>query len=164
MDIFQTALITSVFLCSLVAGFLFAYAIVIMPGIKHLNDRDFIRTFQLTDRIIQNNNPIFMLVWIGSAVAVIVAAFFGLGSLQGVEFFLLVLATFVYLLGVQVSTIAIHLPLNNKLQSLNVDALSDLDIKQARNEFESRWNASNLLRTVIASFTSILLILLLYRL
>ena len=164
MDIFQTTLILSAFLCSLVAGFLFAYAIVIMPGIKNLNDREFIRTFQVTDRIIQNNHPIFILVWVGSVIAIIVSALFGLGPLQGVDFFLLALATFAYLLGVQVSTIAIHLPLNNKLQSLNIDTMSDIKIEEARREFEPRWNTSNIIRTTIACFVSVLLIILLYRL
>lgn len=164
MDIFHTTLIISAFLCSLVAGFLFAYAIVIMPGIKNLNDREFIRTFQVTDRIIQNNHPIFMLVWIGSAIALIVSALYGLGPLQGIDFFLLAMATLAYVLGVQVSTITIHLPLNNKIQTLNVEALSDADIKEARNEFEPRWNTSNIIRTAIACFVSVLLIILLYRL
>lgn len=163
MGIFQTALILSAFLCSLVAGFLFAYAIVVMPGIKYLNDREFIRTFQVTDRIIQNNHPIFMLVWAGSAIAIIVSALYGIERLQGVDLFLLALATLAYVLGVQVSTIAIHLPLNNKLQTLDVDAMNETDIKVARNDFESRWNTSNLIRTAIASCVSVLLIILLFR-
>ena len=163
MDIFQSALILSAFLCSLVAGFLFAYAIVVMPGIKNLSDREFIRAFQVTDRIIQNNHPIFMLVWIGSAIAVIVTALTGIGRLQGVDLFLLALAALAYVLGVQVSTIAIHLPLNNKLQTLDVDAMNETDIKTARNNFESRWNTSNIIRTTIASCVSVLLIILLFR-
>ena len=163
MSIFQTALLLSAFLCSLVAGFLFSYAIVVMPGIKNLNDREFIRTFQVTDRIIQNNHPIFMLVWVGSAIAIIVSALYGVGRLQGVDLFLLALATLAYILGVQVSTIAIHLPLNKKLQTLDVDAMNETDIKVARNDFEPRWNASNLIRTAIASCVSVLLIILLFR-
>lgn len=163
MSIFQTALLLSAFLCSLVAGFLFSYAIVVMPGIKNLNDREFIRTFQVTDRIIQNNHPIFMLVWVGSAIAIIVSAFYGVGRLQGVDLFLLALATFAYVLGVQVSTIAIHLPLNNKLQTLDVDAMNETEIKVARNDFEPRWNTSNFIRTAIANCVSLLLIILLFR-
>lgn len=163
MDIFQTALILSAFLCSLVAGFLFAYAIVVMPGIKNLNDREFIRTFQVTDRIIQNNNPIFMLVWVGSAIAIIVSALYGIGRLHGVDLFLLALASLAYVLGVQVSTIAIHLPLNNKLQTLDVDAMNESDIKVARNDFEPRWNTSNLIRTALSICVSVLLIILLFR-
>ena len=163
MDIFQSALILSAFLCSLVAGFLFAYAIVVMPGIKNLSDREFIRAFQVTDRIIQNNQPVFMLVWVGSAIAILVSALFGVGRLQGVDLFLLALAALAYILGVQVSTIAIHLPLNNKLQTFDVGAMNETDIKIARNNFESRWNTSNIIRTTIASCVSVLLIILLFR-
>jgi len=163
MTIFHIALISSAFLCSLVAGFLFAYAIVVMPGIKNLNDREFIRAFQVTDRIIQNNNPIFILVWVGSAVAVIVSSFYGVGSLQGIDLFLLALASLAYILGVQMPTIAINLPLNNKLQKIDVDVLNETDIKKARNDFELRWNTSNVIRTAIASCVSILLIILLIR-
>ena len=73
------------------------------------------------------------------------------------------MATLAYVLGVQVSTIAIHLPLNKKLQTLDVDAMNETDIKVARNDFEARWNTSNLIRTAIASCVSVLLIILLFR-
>ena len=64
MGIFQIVLILAAFLCSLVAGFVFAFALVVMPGIKGLGDREFIRAFQVMDGIIQNNQPIFLLVWV----------------------------------------------------------------------------------------------------
>ena len=54
---FQIVLILATLLCSLVAGFLFAFATVVMPGIKTLNDREFIRAFQVIDGVIQNNQP-----------------------------------------------------------------------------------------------------------
>ena len=164
MDMFHTALILSAFLCSLVAGLLFAFAIVIMPGIKNLNDREFIRAFQVTDRVIQNNQPVFILVWVGSAIAVIISAVLGFGRIEGVDFFLLASAAIMYILGVQLSTIVIHLPLNNKLQTFDVDAMNEADLKDARNAFEPRWNKSNIIRTVISSCVSLLLIILLYRL
>lgn len=164
MSVFHLALTLSTFLCSLVAGFLFAYAIVVMPGIKHLNDKAFIRAFQVTDRIIQNNHPVFMLVWVGSAIALIVSALYGTTRLAGLDFYLLACAAIAYVVGVQVPTIVINLPLNNKLQSIDVDASSETDIKAARNDFESRWNRSNLIRTVIAACVSALLIVLLLRL
>jgi uncharacterized membrane protein len=64
VTVFQVLLLLAAFLCSLVAGFLFAFAVVIMPGISPLDDRGFIRAFQLIDRVIQNNQPLFMLVWV----------------------------------------------------------------------------------------------------
>ncbi len=39
-----------------------------------LNDREFIRAFQVLDRVIQNRQPLFMLVWVGSVVALVPAA------------------------------------------------------------------------------------------
>jgi uncharacterized membrane protein len=62
MEIFHIALILATFLCSLVAGFVFAFAFVVMPGIGTLNDREFIRAFQVIDRVIQDRQPIFVLV------------------------------------------------------------------------------------------------------
>ena len=164
MEIFQTSLILAAFLCSLVAGFLFAYAIVVMPGIKSLSDRDFIRAFQVTDRVIQNNQPLFLIVCVGSAITLIASAIWGIERLDGVDFVLIAIATLAYLLGVQLSTIVIHLPLNNKLQTFDVDAMNETELELARSNFEPRWNASNLFRTSISSCVSVLLIILLFRL
>jgi len=38
MTFFHIALIAATFLCSIVAGFLFAFAVVVMPGIRSLDD------------------------------------------------------------------------------------------------------------------------------
>jgi uncharacterized membrane protein len=160
--IFQIILILATFLCSLAAGLLFAFAIVVMPGIRSLNDREFIRAFQVMDRIIQNNQPIFMLVWVGSVVALVTSVALGIGQLDGVGRLLLIVAALVYILGVQLPTIIINIPLNNGLQTLDVDALDETAQKTAREEFEPRWNLWNSIRTAIASLASALLIILLF--
>ena len=164
MDIFKVSLIVSTFFCSLVAGFLFAYAVVIMPGIKKLNAKAFIQTFQVTDLIIQNKQPLFMLIWLGSAVAIIVCAITGFSRLHGVDFYLLACASVLYIVGVQISTAVINLPLNNKLQTLNVDSMDHAALAVARKEFEPRWNTSNRIRTAISGGVSLLLLILLLRL
>ncbi len=164
MGIFQIALILATFLCSLVAGLLFAFALVVMPGIRSLNNREFIRAFQVMDRVIQNNQPIFMLVWVGSVVALVTSAVLGIGQLDGAERLLIIFAALAYLLGVQLPTITINIPLNNKLQTLDVDAMSETTQKAARKDFEPRWNLWNSIRTAFASLASALLIILLFRL
>lgn len=151
-------------LCSLVAGFVFAFAVVVMPGIKNLNDGEFIRAFQVMDRVIQNNQPLFMLVWIGSSLALIVATGFGIAELSGGKRLLLLVATGFYLLAVQAPTITINIPLNNKLQTLDVDAMAERDRQCARADFEPRWNRWNVIRTMFASMASALLIILLLQL
>ena len=161
--IFQIALILATFLCSLVAGFLFAFAIVVMPGTKSLNDREFIRAFQVMDGIIQNNQPIFMVVWLGSVIALMTAAAFGVGHLDATGAWLLIVSTLAYLFGVQLPTFTINIPLNNRLQSLNVDAMSGPEQEAAREAFEGRWNRWNAVRTVVSCLVSLLLIVLVLR-
>ncbi len=164
MGILQVALILATFLCSLVAGFLFAFAFVAMPGIGSLNDREFIRAFQVMDRVIQNNQPIFMLVWVGSVVALVASTVLGIGQLDGAERLLIIFAALAYLLGVQLPTVTINIPLNNQLQTLDVDAMDETTQKAARKDFEPRWNLWNSIRAAFASLTSALLVVLLFRL
>lgn len=160
MVISDIALVLSTLMCSLVAGLLFSYAIVVMPGFKGLNDKSFIKAFQVTDRIIQDNHPLFLLVWLGSAVSIIVFAVSSFGKLDGIDFFLMLLASIAYIFGVQVPTIIIHLPLNNKLQKVDVDNSNEEELKAVRIEFEHRWNRSNEIRTVMACGVSLILIVL----
>ena len=162
MGIFQIALFLATFLCSLVAGFLLAFALVVMPGIKSLNDREFIRAFQVIDRVIQNNQPIFMLVWVGSVVALVTSAVLGIGQLDGAGRLLIIFAALAYLLGVQLPTVTINIPLNNKLQTLDVGAMNETTQKAARKDFEPRWNRWNSISAAFASLASALLIILLF--
>jgi uncharacterized membrane protein len=164
MGLFQIALIVAAFLCSLVAGFLFAFAVVAMPGMKHLSDREFIRAFQAIDRVIQNNQPIFMLVWIGSVLALVAAAVLGFGQLDRVGRALTIIATLAYLLGVQLPTATINVPLNNRLQTLDVATLDESHQRTAREDFEPRWNRWNAIRTIISCLVSAVLLVLLFRL
>ena len=161
---FQIALILATLLCSLVAGFLFAFATVVMPGIKTLNDREFIRAFQVIDGVIQNNQPLFVAVWMGSVVASMTAAGLGFRQLDGVQRLLLISAPLIYILGVQLSTFTINVPLNNKLQALNVDVMDEAALQAARMDFEPGWNRWNLVRTPFAGLASVLLMILLFRL
>jgi uncharacterized membrane protein len=164
IDIFYVCLLLATFLCSLVAGFLFAFAVVAMPGIKSLSDGAFIRAFQVMDRVIQNNQPLFMLVWAGSVIALIASLVVGIGSLEGTERLLLIVAALLYLLGVQVPTVAINIPLNNQLQKLDAEAMDATTMAAARAAFEPRWNRWNAIRTTVACLASVLLIVLIFML
>jgi uncharacterized membrane protein len=70
----------------------------------------------------------------------------------------------VYLFGVQLPTAVINIPLNSTVQSLEIDDMDETGLQAARRDFESRWNASNSTRTVLASLVSVLLLFLLLRL
>lgn len=162
-SLFQIVLLLAALLCSLVGGFLFAFAAVVMPGIRSLDDAGFLRGFQVIDRVIQNNQPLFIVVWVGSVLAVVAAAVLGIWALTGVDRLLVVAAALVYVLGVQVPTGTVNVPLNNQIQRLDVSTMTEMTRRQAREAFEPRWNRWNGARTACAVLVSLLLLLVLLR-
>lgn len=153
-------LLLATFLCALVAGLLFAFAVIVMPGLGHLGDRDFIRAFQQIDGVIQRGQPLFGLVWLGSALAVLLGFSIGLGRLDGPEMALLATAVGVYLLGVQLPTFMFNVPLNNALQEVDVSTGDEDTWRSAREGFEAKWNRWNRVRTGLAAFATAILIIL----
>jgi len=164
MGMFEISLAVSTLLCALVAGLLFAFASVVMPGIQGLNDRDFLRAFKAMDGVIQRNQPLFLMVWIGSVVVLLISFVLSFWYLEGIEHLLLIVAAAAYLLGVQLPTATVNIPLNNWLQGQDLDTATDLAIAEARNRFESRWVKWNAIRAVFAVLASALLIVLSLRL
>ena len=161
MDILDISLIFSILTCCLVTGFIFTYAVVVMPGLSKLNDKEFLRAFQVTDGIIQNNQPFFMLTWVGSIIAILSLILIAIVFIGISKTWLIVLVGVVYLLGVQGITISIHIPLNNHIQQLNIDELNEQNLSEERKKFEKKWNNFNIIRTVIAFSVSAILLLIL---
>ena len=161
MDVLDISLILSILSCSLVGGFIFTYAVVVMPGLSNLNDKDFLRAFQVTDAVIHNNQPLFMFTWIGSIVAMLITILVSVISVGLSETWLIVLIGVVYLLGVQGITVAIHIPLNNRIHKVKIEELNDETLADERLKFETKWNFFNYIRTSVAISVSVLLLILL---
>ena len=125
------------------------YAIVVMPGLLRLDDRAFIRAFQVTDSKIQNRQMVFMLVWLGSIFLVVCTMDIAFLILTGNIRWLIIVTGAVYLLGVQGITILIHLPLNDRIQSVRVDEVDDETAYQKRLIFEAKGNFLNRARTAL---------------
>ncbi len=141
--------LTSTLSCALVTGFVFTYAVIVMPGLAKLTDKEFIRAFQVTDELIQNNQPIFMIVWVGSVISVTSNLIVSLMGPYSVETVLVIIAGFVYLLGVQGLTVLVHLPLNRRIQTVNVEEWDASALRKERLLFETRWIRFNWIRTLI---------------
>ena len=156
--IFNGLLVFSTLTTLLVTGLLFTFALLVMPGLGQLEDRAFLRGFQEIDRIIQNSHPVFVVVWLGSVVGLIAAVVMGVGQLDGLARGLLVAAAGLYVLGVQLPTMRGNVPLNNQLQSLHLETMSELDLVEAREAFEPKWNRLNVFRTIICLVGALLLI------
>lgn len=158
--IFQLTLLTSAYLCSLVFGIVFIFAIVVMPGIAMLDDGAFLRAFQVIDGIIQGNQPAFVFVWIGSIVAIVITMGFGFKELQGTQLALMIISTILYIVA-QFTTFSINVPLNNRVKELNISYLDVTQKRSEREHFEGSWNRWNWFRTIIFGFVSAYLLVLL---
>ena len=159
MAYLSISLIFAILFCSLVGGFIFTYSIVVMPGLSNLNDKDFLKAFQVTDAVIQSYQPLFMFTWIGSIVAILTTIAASLLTVGLSEAWLIILLGAAYLLGVQGITVAIHIPLNNHIQMLNIEELNDETLFDERLKFETKWNFFNIIRTGIAISVSLLMLI-----
>ena len=159
MDFLDISLIFSILSCSLVTGFIFTYAIVVLPGFSKLDHKEYIRAFQVTDEVIQNNQPLFMLTWIGSILSVLGAILASILSPDLSETWFIVLIGVVYLVGVQGITITIHLPMNNHIRDLNLDELDNQTLIKERLKLETKWNYFNNIRTGAGLFVIMSLLL-----
>ena len=113
--------------------------------------------------MIQRGSPVFGLVWAGSVVAVLAGVAMAVGQVSGADRVLLGLAAAGYLLGVQLPTLVVNVPLNNELQALDIGAADDASRRSARERFESRWNRWNAIRTVVGVLVSAMLLAVLIR-
>ena len=150
MDILDISLFFTILLSALVTGFILTYAIVIMPGLSNLDDKEFIKAFQVTDGIIQNNQPIFIVIWIGSIVSVLSTIITSILCLGILDAWLIIFVSVVYLLLVQGITILIHLPLNKSIQNIDINSSNFQTLSKERIAFEKKWNYFNNIRTVVA--------------
>ena len=159
MEILNISLFFSTLLCSLVTGFILTYAIVVMPGLSKLDDKEFIKAFQVTDGIIQNNQPIFILIWVGSIISVVSTIIISIFTLGILEAWKIIFVSLVYLIGVQAITIIIHLPLNRRIQKIDINSTNLQSLNEERKNFETKWNYFNNIRTVIAFLVTLFFLL-----
>ena len=161
MNSLDISLVFAVLTCSLVTGFIFTYAVVVMPGFSKLEDKEFLRAFQVTDGVIQNNQPLFMLTWVGSIISVLSVMAISILSLGLSEAWIIFVVGLIYLLGVQGITVSIHLPLNNHIQKIDINDMNTQSLNEERTNFEMRWNYFNKIRTFIAFSASLSFLLIL---
>lgn len=151
-------LLTATLLVALTTGIVYAFAVVVMPGLRALPDKEFLTGFKVMDRVIQDNDPLFLLAWVGGLVSLIAAAALNALAFEGPDRWLLIAALATYLLGVQAPTFLVNVPLNNRLQAIDVQALSPADLKSEREAFEARWVFWNRFRTAFGVMTVVLLL------
>jgi len=130
---------------ALVGGLLFAFSVCVMKALAKLEAAEGIRAMQEINRVILN--PLFLLVFIGSAilsVVLLISKLSGLGGASDVAF----MAALLYVFGVFVVTAAGNVPLNKHL-----DAVDPEQGVAVWKDYLDKWVFLNHVRTVACTLS-----------
>jgi uncharacterized membrane protein len=142
---------------ALIAGLLYAYACSVNAGLGALPDMQYLAAMQSINKAIQN--PLFFISFIGTLVLLPLSTYMHYTQPLTTQFWLLLAATFVYIIGVIGITALGNIPLNNMLDAVNLKMASIDVITLERAKFERAWNTFNSIRTVAAVVALVLTIL-----
>jgi len=158
MSTFYTiSLSLSAFLCTVVFGKMLVFDTVIMPGISLLDDVSFLRAFQVIDGRIQSNEPVFVSVWVGSVISLLVTASCAILALIQADRLAVLLVSTVAWLVCNWTTFTINVPLNNRVKVLDLAKMDDMTAFMERQEFETPWRKWHRFRVVIFGMVSLAL-------
>jgi uncharacterized membrane protein len=146
----------STLLTGLLAGVFFTWTNAITPGIGRLDDLSYLQAFQHMNRTILN--PLFYTVIISPIFLSPLSAYLYKSS-NRLMIRLLIAASVIYFLGVFVVTMYGNIPLNIKLDNLQLSTISLENAKIFRDNYEVKWNNLHLIRTITSSTSFFLLIL-----
>ena len=155
MNLKTTILTLATITTGLSAGLLFGYQVSVIPAFQTLSDTDYIAAMQAINIAIQN--PIFLLVFFGAAIFLLVAVYQHRRTPGSPRFQLLVVATLVYIIGTLGITMGANVPLNDTLAAFSPHLSTLTQAAMARSAFETPWDTWHLIRT-IASTGSLVLV------
>jgi uncharacterized membrane protein len=142
----QLVQFTSVLLTGLLAGLFYGYDCSVIKGLGNLSDTAYLQSFQSINKAIQN--PYFFVSFMGSLLILPIASWLSYNSSNSVSFYLLLLATLIYFIGVFGVTIFCNVPLNEQLTNFSISTSSETEISIMRKAFEKPWNYYHSIRTV----------------
>ena len=158
ISIKSISLISAVLLTGLSAGFFYAWSVSVIPGTLKVADTIYLETMQSINRAILN--PAFFLIFFGSLILLVT------NTIQqyhaGLTFWLMLAATLIYLVGTIGVTSLGNVPLNDALDALHLNDLSDVKLARFRQYYELKWNKLHTIRTVFALISFLLSMTALY--
>ncbi len=156
MDFKKIVLVLAATTVGLSAGLLFSYQVSVVPGFKTLTDSIYISAMQSV--IVSIQNPIFFFAYMGAMVFLLLTTYWHRGKPASHRFKLLLASTLLYA-ATLIITIAVNVPLNNKLQAFPLASATPQQAHKARVDFEAPWNNWHLLRTLTATGSLVLVVL-----
>jgi uncharacterized membrane protein len=138
----------------LTAGLYFAFSTAVMPALGSLPEKQGIAAMQKINAAILN--PLFLLVFFGTAVASIIGIITSLVGWSAPRALWLPVGSFLYLLGSFLVTILSNVPLNKALARLPGESAGTSDLWT---KYLSRWTTWNHVRTIASLAASAAFIL-----
>jgi len=145
MSFINIICVVAVLLTGLSAGLFYAWDCSVISGLGNLPDREYLQAFQSINRVIQN--PYFFASFIGALLALPVAAWQNYNGASPTAFYCFLAAAILYAAGVFGVTIFGNVPLNERLDKFDIAGSTTEAIKAMRQQFESKWNAWQHVRT-----------------
>lgn len=152
ISIRSISLFSAVLLTGLSAGFFYAWSVSVVPGTLKVADTIYLQTMQSINRAILN--PAFFLIFLGSLILLVTTTIQQYNA--GLTFWLVLAATLIYLIGTFGVTAIGNVPLNNDLDALHLNDLSNDKLAHFRQYYELKWNRLHTIRTVFAVISFLL--------
>ena len=145
----------TILLNALSVGFFFAWSVSVILGTKKVGDFTYLETMQHINKEILN--PVFFTVFFGSLIMLFLNAY--LQNNNKPEFWFILLAAILYLVGIFGVTAFGNVPLNNELEALDINQMTLSELTNFRSYFESNWNQYHHIRTISGMISFILLLI-----
>ena len=138
----------------LVAGVFYAYAVSVNLGLAAQPDASYVATMQAINERIEN--PVFFLSFFGAVLFLLAALAVHLPKPRSSRFWLIALASALYVVGGFLLTVVVNVPLNEELARV-ADASAG-ELARARAGYEGPWNFWNGVRAVLSSLAFVVLV------
>ena len=146
----------AIVLTGLSAGFFYAWSVSVIAGTQKITDASYLETMQSINRAILN--PAFFLIFFGSMAFLGAASVYQFHSANPLTFWLVSLASVTYLIGTIGVTGLGNVPLNDQLDALNLNELSETKLAAFRMFYETHWNRLHQIRTVSVLISFLLVV------
>lgn len=150
-------LLASVITTALSAGLFYAWVVSIIPGTKKISDQAYLETMQSINREILN--PGFFILFIGALLLLTACCYLQYTFRVDTVFYLTLAAALFYSLGTVGTTMFGNVPLNNMVEAMDLTSFTAADFSKARQAFENQWNNLNLIRTIAALVSFVLILM-----
>ncbi|WP_254163919.1 anthrone oxygenase family protein [Chryseosolibacter histidini] len=151
-----TILITTAMTTALIGGLFYAYSCSVNPGLGRLPDAQYIAAMQAINEAIIN--PLFMMSFMGTLLLLPLSTYCHYSATPTARFYLLLLATVTYAVGVFGVTMFGNVPLNDALARINLNASAD-ELKAQRTLFEGPWNSLHRIRSLASALTILFVVM-----